>query len=58
MNVDFGTEIDMEKAIASTQDENPRFTSENTRDNRIVGTGWDKERVDFDEKKVRRSSKS
>lgn len=53
LHVDFGSEAAMQKAITSTLEEVPKYTGDNIRgENRIVGTGWDKERFDFEEKKV------
>lgn len=54
--MDFDTEEAMEKAIASTLEETPRFGAENPRENRGAGAGWDaRERFDYDEKKVSNS---
>ncbi|XP_055917115.1 apoptotic chromatin condensation inducer in the nucleus isoform X2 [Eupeodes corollae] len=52
LNVDFGTAADMEKAMMSSQEAGPQFGHELGRENRVVGTGWDRDRFDYEEKKI------
>ena len=42
----------MLKAIESTKEDAPKFGQENNKDNLLVGSGWNRERLD-DDKKVR-----
>ncbi|XP_075149814.1 apoptotic chromatin condensation inducer acinus [Haematobia irritans] len=50
LNVDFGNKSEMLKAIDSTKEEAPKFGQETSKDNVIVGSGWNRDRND-DEKR-------
>ncbi|KAH8240763.1 hypothetical protein KR026_004963 [Drosophila bipectinata] len=49
LNVDFGSRLDMDRAIESTKDEAPKYGQENTRDNQQPGNAWS--RLDTADKK-------
>lgn len=49
LNVDFGSEKSMDKAIASTSEQPPKEGAASGRDERVTG-GWD--RFEVDERKV------
>nr|XP_017097846.2 apoptotic chromatin condensation inducer in the nucleus isoform X1 [Drosophila bipectinata]XP_017097847.2 apoptotic chromatin condensation inducer in the nucleus isoform X1 [Drosophila bipectinata]XP_043069635.1 apoptotic chromatin condensation inducer in the nucleus isoform X1 [Drosophila bipectinata] len=49
LNVDFGSRLDMDRAIESTKDEAPKYGQENTRDNQQPGNAWS--RLDTSDKK-------